>query len=105
MVASRTLTVAPRFWLRDITGHTHPSANRDRVKRFQAFDPPEYIEWQPEPEVMLEYEHTAAADPDRAAVIARLSRQELLDLYAGLVRTRLHDVMLKRWVRHAARWE
>lgn len=69
------------------------------MKRFQAFDPPEYLDWQPDPEVMLQYEHVAAADPERAALIANLTPAQRLALYAGLVRTRLHDVMLKRWVR------
>jgi TPP-dependent pyruvate/acetoin dehydrogenase alpha subunit len=38
-------------------------------------------------------------DPERAAVVARLPVATKLALYAGLLRARLHDIQLKRWVR------
>lgn len=69
------------------------------MKRFPAFDPPEYVSWQPDPALVRAYRHTIAQHPERAALIAGLSRDALRGLYAGLVRTRLHDITLKRWVR------
>ncbi len=68
------------------------------MRRSPAFDPPEYVSWQADPEVMAEYRRQLAADPEREAVIAALGHDDLLGLYRGLVRNRLHDVMLKRWV-------
>jgi TPP-dependent pyruvate/acetoin dehydrogenase alpha subunit len=69
------------------------------MKRFPAFDPPEYVDWQPDAELVRAYRRTIEADPDRATLVARLSRDQKRDLYAGLLRTRLHDIALKRWVR------
>ncbi len=69
------------------------------MKRFPAFDPPEYAAWQPDPAVVEEFAATLDRDPERQAVIRRLDRQTKLALYAGMLRTRLHDIMLKRWVR------
>jgi TPP-dependent pyruvate/acetoin dehydrogenase alpha subunit len=69
------------------------------MKRFPAFDPPEYVSWQPDPERVREFGEVWASDAARRAIVDGLSRDQLLDLYAGLVRTRLHDVALKRWVR------
>ena len=43
------------------------------MKRYPAFDPPEYVNWQPDPDVVAAFERTLAADPERAAVIAALS--------------------------------
>lgn len=69
------------------------------MKRFPAFDPPEYAAWQPDPEVIEEFAATLDRDPERQAIIRRLDRETKLALYAGMLRTRLHDIMLKRWVR------
>lgn len=69
------------------------------MKRFPAFDPPEYVAWQPDPAVVEEFAATLDRDPERQAVIRRLDRETKLALYAGMLRTRLHDIMLKRWVR------
>jgi pyruvate dehydrogenase E1 component alpha subunit/2-oxoisovalerate dehydrogenase E1 component alpha subunit len=69
------------------------------MKRFPAFDPPEYVSWQADPALVLAYRKTIEDDPARASLVARLSKDKKRELYAGLVRTRLHDVMLKRWVR------
>ena len=38
-------------------------------------------------------------DPERAAVVAAVAVETKLGLYAGLLRARLHDIQLKRWVR------
>jgi TPP-dependent pyruvate/acetoin dehydrogenase alpha subunit len=61
------------------------------MRRYPAFDPPEYHDWKPDPEAMAEF---------RAKVPAALpSEPALLRLYEGMLRNRLHDIALKRWVR------
>src|SRR5262249_12115801 len=39
------------------------------------------------------------SNPDRAGLVRSLSAEQLLSLYRGLVRNRLHDIALKRWVK------
>ncbi len=48
---------------------------------------------------MRGFRETIERDPERAAVVARLPVETKLALYAGLLRARLHDIQLKRWVR------
>jgi len=69
------------------------------MRRFPAYDPPEYVEWRPDPAVVAAYPEAWSVHEDRRAMVEGLDREILLALYAGLVRTRLHDVMLQRWVR------
>jgi pyruvate dehydrogenase E1 component alpha subunit/2-oxoisovalerate dehydrogenase E1 component alpha subunit len=69
------------------------------VKRFPAFDPPEYVAWKPDPALVRGFRATLEANPDRSAVIQQLSPDAKLELYRGLLRARLHDIELKRWVR------
>jgi TPP-dependent pyruvate/acetoin dehydrogenase alpha subunit len=69
------------------------------MKRHPAFDPPEYVDWSPDPDLVREYAERIDADPLRAAEVAALDRTALLSLYEDLLRTRLHDLTLKRWVR------
>lgn len=69
------------------------------MKRYAAFDPPEYLDWQPDPDVLRGFGETVSKDPERAKIIKGLSKDARLALYAGMLRTRLHDIMLKRWVR------
>ena len=69
------------------------------MKRYPAFDPPEYVVWKRDDRDVENFRQRLEADPDRAAVIARLTEDQRLDLYRGLVRTRLTDIALKRWVR------
>jgi len=69
------------------------------VKRYPAFDPPEYVDWRPDPELVRQFPEAWSRDPERAKIIGSLSREAKLALYAGLLRTRLHDIALKRWVR------
>lgn len=69
------------------------------MRRYPAFDPPEYVSWQPDPELVRGYPEAFSRDPERRAIVERLDRKRLLALYAGMLRTRLHDIMLKRWVR------
>jgi pyruvate dehydrogenase E1 component alpha subunit/2-oxoisovalerate dehydrogenase E1 component alpha subunit len=69
------------------------------MKRYPAYDPPEYHHWQPDPQVMAAYRATLETDPAKQNLWQSLSVAELLALYAGLLRNRLHDITLKRWVK------
>ena len=69
------------------------------MKRYPAFDPPEYLDWAADPELVDQYDRTLASDPQRAGIVNELSEADLLSLYRDLLRTRLHDIGLKRWVR------
>ncbi len=69
------------------------------MKRFPAFDPPEYVEWKPDPGLVRAFRATIDEHRERRSVIEQLSADETLALYAGLLRARLHDIQLKRWVR------
>ena len=63
------------------------------------FDPPEYVDWKPDRALVQEYRATLERDAERAALVSRLPGETKLALYAGLLRARLHDTQLKRWVR------
>jgi TPP-dependent pyruvate/acetoin dehydrogenase alpha subunit len=69
------------------------------MKRYPAFDPPEYVAWEADPGLVHAFGETIASDAERAAEIHALSESDMLSLYQDLLRTRLHDVGLKRWVR------
>jgi TPP-dependent pyruvate/acetoin dehydrogenase alpha subunit len=69
------------------------------VKRYPAFDPPEYVAWAPDPALVAAFAETARRDPERRRIVERLDATTLLGLYAGLLRTRLQDITLKRWVK------
>ena len=69
------------------------------MKRFSAFDPPEYVDWKPDPQLVRAFRAAVEGDPERARIVAALPADRKLDLYAGLLRARLHDIQLKRWVR------
>jgi TPP-dependent pyruvate/acetoin dehydrogenase alpha subunit len=69
------------------------------MKRYSMFDPPEYVDWRPVPEILKEYRHTIERDSERAQIISGLTRSQLLDMYSGMLRFRLHDITLRRWVK------
>jgi TPP-dependent pyruvate/acetoin dehydrogenase alpha subunit len=69
------------------------------MKRYPPFDPPEYVDWTPAPDLVEAYRQTLESDDERRERVEALEEGALLRLYAGMVRTRLHDIMLKRWVR------
>jgi len=69
------------------------------MKRYPAFDPPEYASWHAEPALVEAFAARVRADVERRRIIERLDESALLALYEGMVRFRLHDIMLKRWVR------
>jgi TPP-dependent pyruvate/acetoin dehydrogenase alpha subunit len=66
--------------------------------RYPAFDPPEYIAWQADHQEVERFRQTIEADPRRRAIIDALDARQLLALYEGMLRNRLHDIALKRWV-------
>ena len=61
------------------------------MRRYPAYDPPEYLDWQPDPEAMRSFRDRVPSDPP--------AQRALLRLYEGMLRNRLHDIALKRWVR------
>src|SRR5437016_5796225 len=63
------------------------------------FDPPEYVTWKPDSKVIDEFVNTLRRDPQRAEIVSKLQEKELLEIYAGLLRFRLHDITLRRWVK------
>ena len=69
------------------------------MKRYPVFDPPEYLNWEPHSETSDEFDSTLSRDRHRATIIAELTEAQLLDMYAGLLRFRLHDITLRRWVK------
>lgn len=69
------------------------------MKRYAAFDPPEYVAWTRDDRDVDAFRERPRADPARGAIVDRLTEEQHLDLYRGLVRTRLTDIALKRWVR------
>jgi TPP-dependent pyruvate/acetoin dehydrogenase alpha subunit len=69
------------------------------MRRYPAFDPPEYLAWEPDLELVESFRARLATDPHRAELVAGLSRSGLLTIYRDLLRTRLFDIGLKRWVR------
>jgi len=69
------------------------------VKRYPAFDPPEYATWAPDPALVRAFRETLGRDAARQARVATLTRRQLVDLYYRLIRARVHDIALKRWVR------
>ncbi len=68
------------------------------MKRYPAYEFPEYVNWTSDPDVESEFD-TVAETGGRAAFIASLTDEALLSLYRGLVMARLHDIQLKRWVK------
>ncbi|MEJ2236881.1 MAG: thiamine pyrophosphate-dependent dehydrogenase E1 component subunit alpha [Gemmatimonadales bacterium] len=68
------------------------------MRRFPPYDPPEYVKWRPDPALVAEFADTIAVHPERRAIVEAMSDEAKLDLYRGMLRTRLHDITLKRWV-------
>lgn len=69
------------------------------MKRYPAFDPPEYVTWEPDPDLVDQFAATLESDPARHAIVTALTEDDLLSIYRDLLRTRIHDIGLKRWVR------
>ena len=69
------------------------------MRRYQLFDPPEYFNWKSDPTLVKEFGDTVVRAAERAAIIDALTEDQLLGMYVGLLRSRLVDYALKRWVR------
>ena len=69
------------------------------MKRYPAYEFPEYVHWQPDPAVQAAFTDVHAEDPARAELVAALDEPGLMGLYEGLLLARLHDIQLKRWVK------
>lgn len=69
------------------------------MKRYPAYDPIEYQDWSPDPEVMRSYRGLVAESEGIQRSLERLGPAGLERLQRGLLRNRLHDIALKRWVR------
>src|ERR1051325_8239498 len=63
------------------------------------FDPPEYVNWKPDTSIIDEFDNTLRRDSHRQQIVSQLTEEQLLTLYAGLLRFRLHDITLRRWVK------
>src|SRR6266702_4417037 len=69
------------------------------MRRFPAFDPPEYVDWKADPALVRAFRETVERDAERRAIVQQLEDDDHRALYAGLLRARLHDIQLKRWVK------
>ena len=69
------------------------------MKRFPAYDPAEYQDWKADKDTIKAYGKRVSDDADLKASVDGLGAKGLERLYKGMVRFRLHDVTLKRWVR------
>lgn len=69
------------------------------MKRYRSYDPPEYLDWAPEPDLIEAYERSLHEHEERSPVVDQLDEERLLGMYRDLLLTRLHDIGLKRWVR------
>jgi TPP-dependent pyruvate/acetoin dehydrogenase alpha subunit len=69
------------------------------MRRYPPFDPPEYQKWKADPALVAEFSEVPLRDSARASIIHELTEAQLLRMYEGLVRSRLVDYALKRWVR------
>jgi len=69
------------------------------MKRYAAFDPPEYRNWEADPVLVAQYREHLIEDSERAPIVQGLEEAALLEIYRNLVYTRLHDIGLNRWVR------
>jgi pyruvate dehydrogenase E1 component alpha subunit/2-oxoisovalerate dehydrogenase E1 component alpha subunit len=67
--------------------------------RYPAYDPPEYVNWKPSRVLLKRYVETIGRDKRRRAIAGRLTAEQFLAMYEGLIRNRLHDITLKRWVK------
>ncbi len=72
------------------------------MRGIPGLDPPEYVHWKEDPELLREFGRVSLDDPERARIVQGLDGPLRLRLYEGLVRNRFHDLQLKRWVRSGA---
>ncbi len=70
------------------------------MKRYKAYDPPEYWKWVRDEGAVEQFKGRLASSEALSSGVRGLSTGELLGLYRSLLRARLHDVYLKRWVKN-----
>ena len=68
------------------------------MKRYPAFEFPEYVHWVEDPKLTKAY-HQVTQNPQRRELIESLSIDQLKEIYRQLITARLHDIQLKRWVK------
>ena len=56
------------------------------MRRYRAFDPPEYLDWTADPDLVTDFLERIQVDTDRARVVSGLSTDDLLELYRDLLR-------------------
>lgn len=103
---SRVLAQGPAFasvpfqpYLLRVHLYPGPPAAEPALKRYRAYDPPEYFDWEADPTEVARFSDVLRREPTRWARIKELSTAELLAMYRDLLVTRLQDIGLKRWVR------
>jgi len=69
------------------------------MRRYAAFDPPEYQDWMADPGLVRAFRERIESNSARRRVVEDLGSAELVSLYRGMLRFRLHDIMLQRWVK------
>lgn len=69
------------------------------MRRYPAFDPPEYVSWTADPELVREFRERIRINAARRAEIEALPPRRHRELYRGLLRFRAHDIALQRWVK------
>ncbi len=70
-----------------------------KLRRYDAFDPPEYLAWKADAELIRAFRERVLSVPERLRVVEKLDSPALLSLYRGMLRFRLHDINLQRWVK------
>ena len=53
------------------------------MQRYAAFDPPEYLDWKPDSEVLRSYRDRLLESEERREIVESLEPDSLLDLYRG----------------------
>ena len=56
------------------------------MKRYPAYDPPEYVDWEADGRLLDSFRATLSGEPARAATVEGLDDASLLGLYRGLLR-------------------
>ena len=69
------------------------------MKRYPTFDPPEYVDWALDPDLLAGYYQRLALNRGEVDFLEGLPEAWLLGLYRDLLRNRLLDIGLKRWVK------
>ena len=55
------------------------------MKRFPAYDPPEYVNWAPDARLVAAFAETLHADTERWVVVEALDEAALLELFSEMV--------------------